>query len=189
MLQVNYEGGWFTVRDLEGTEMRYRKKEFFTMTQSLLNQPDDESSTEAGPSAAEPAPNHGEAPSPQIIPPATPGAGPAPVMAVADDADLAAMEVAFHGEQKHDAAEASGASRSEKIVAAAPLSSRAEAGTAFEPAGQNERPTQVEPLRPPLPETNRQLENKAYFSTLGRIFLIVAASISLFVLFFVLKRR
>src|SRR3954466_12854786 len=39
MLQVSHAGGWFTVRDLEGTESRYRKKEIVSLTRSLLKQP------------------------------------------------------------------------------------------------------------------------------------------------------
>src|SRR5213082_3587669 len=39
MLQVSHAGGWFTVRDLEGTESRYRKKEIVSLTRTLLKQP------------------------------------------------------------------------------------------------------------------------------------------------------
>src|SRR5437764_6417581 len=40
MLQVSFADGWFTVRDLEGTESRYRKKEIISLTHSLLKQPE-----------------------------------------------------------------------------------------------------------------------------------------------------
>src|SRR2546423_15346196 len=39
MLQVSHAGGWFTVRDLEGPESRYRKKEIISLTRTLLKQP------------------------------------------------------------------------------------------------------------------------------------------------------
>ncbi len=39
MLKVSYGDGWFTVRDLEGAESRYRKKEIMSATKSLLQQP------------------------------------------------------------------------------------------------------------------------------------------------------
>src|SRR5882762_8763283 len=37
-LQVSFRDGWFTVRDLEGVESRYRKKEIAAVTQDLLKQ-------------------------------------------------------------------------------------------------------------------------------------------------------
>src|SRR5438045_6325801 len=40
MLQVSFADGWFKVRDLEGTESRYRKKEILSLTHSLLKQPE-----------------------------------------------------------------------------------------------------------------------------------------------------
>jgi len=40
MLKVSYADGWFTVRDLEGAESRYRKKEIMSATKSLLQQPE-----------------------------------------------------------------------------------------------------------------------------------------------------
>src|SRR3954451_2027652 len=40
MLQVSFADGWFKVRDLEGTESRYRKKEIVSLTHNLLKQPE-----------------------------------------------------------------------------------------------------------------------------------------------------
>src|SRR5881394_2658620 len=39
-LQVTFRDGWFTVKDLEGAESRYRKKELMSLTQELLRQPE-----------------------------------------------------------------------------------------------------------------------------------------------------
>lgn len=39
-LKVSHADGWFTVRDLDGTESRYRQKEIVSLTRELLKQPD-----------------------------------------------------------------------------------------------------------------------------------------------------
>jgi len=39
MLKVSHADGWFTVRDLDGTESRYRQKEILSVTRELLKQP------------------------------------------------------------------------------------------------------------------------------------------------------
>jgi len=39
-LKVSHADGWFTVRDLDGTESRYRQKEIVSLTRDLLKQPE-----------------------------------------------------------------------------------------------------------------------------------------------------
>jgi hypothetical protein len=39
-LHVSHADGWFTVRDLDGTESRYRQKEMVSLTRQLLKQPE-----------------------------------------------------------------------------------------------------------------------------------------------------
>src|SRR3954467_7343352 len=39
-LHVSHADGWFTVRDLDGTESRYRQKEIVSLTRELLKQPE-----------------------------------------------------------------------------------------------------------------------------------------------------
>src|SRR5436190_1957090 len=39
-LKVSHADGWFTVRDLDGTESRYRQKEIVSLTRELLKQPE-----------------------------------------------------------------------------------------------------------------------------------------------------
>ena len=168
MLQVSHAGGWFTVRDLEGTESRYRKKEIVSLTRSLLKQPKfgAESRLDFATLVELPRDPLRPKPTPQK---AASSERPAPARALAQESTK---------NQMPDFGSSAQTGQPAQTLNPVPSPNQ---------SGQNK--IAQFPLDAASPGLNRTLEKKAYFRNLWRILLVVATIIGLVVLVIVLKRH
>jgi len=168
-LQVSFRDGWFTVRDLEGAESRYRKKEIIAVTQDLLKQPEYRAE-----SVSETAAH-----------------------SVEESAKVSrTVPNTSSNTQKN---EEDGPTTMEQLTTETPAQTRiATSGTVHIPRDQNKYFNQqvaeakrliAFPVAPPTPALKREAENKAYFRNLRRIFMIVAAAATILILFILLKGK
>ena len=168
MLQVSHAGGWFTVRDLEGTESRYRKKEIVSLTRTLLKQPKfgAESRLDFATLVELPRDPLRAKPTPQK---AASSQRPAPARALAQESTKSQMP---------------------DFGSSAQTGQPAQTLNPVPPSNQSEHNKIAQfPLDAASPGLNRTLEKKAYFRNLWRIVLVVAAVIGFVVLVIVLKRH
>jgi hypothetical protein len=190
MLQVSFADGWFKVRDLEGTESRYRKKELISLTHSLLKQPEFEPGNALELVAA-------NAPAPQMAARAVKSeretaqpARPALLLEPMRLADKADEEVFLqpveqpHNHQQPVAIEvnAVGSSRSSAPEILRTPETKSPVVTLPEASRIIELKNAA-----PAPALDRQLENKTYFRNLGRILAIVAAVFGVLIGWLLLK--
>lgn len=162
ILRVSYADGWFTVRDLDGAESRYRKKEIVSETQKLLKQPEFQSHSVSD-LAAEASAARAHEP-PRVKPPRK----------VPQIAPLAEA-----------------ASRQEELLQNAVMTNDPiPVLNAPRPAGhpQNEKVIDF-PAPAPAPEMPRAVEDKAYRRNLLRIFAVVGLAFGILVIFLLLRGR
>jgi hypothetical protein len=193
MVQVSFADGWFKVRDLEGTESRYRKKEIVSLTHNLLQQPEFEPGNALEFVAAM------KAPAPQTTVPAFqkeehPAA---PVQArqfseplrMAEKADEEVFLQPMEQPRSHQEPiltevlsmkQVSGSYEKERFNTAEPtIPTRV-------PVEESSRIIELNKSTPAQP-LDRQLENKTYFRNLGKILAIVAAVFGLLIGWMLLK--
>ena len=174
MLQVSHAGGWFTVRDLEGTESRYRKKEIISLTRTLLKQPKFGVDNRLDLAALVDVPRQ--------VPPMPPRKNPAAENQTQAASAARQQEISpIEAEAKNLALPSSSASKQP-----CPIATGME--TQIEESGADGKITQF-PLNAASSDLNRKLENRAYFRNLRRILLIVATIIGFVVLVIVFKRH
>jgi hypothetical protein len=196
MLQVTHEGGWFMVKDLEGTETRYRKKELVSLTQSLLEQPNYEPASllQAATAPNAPEPPRALLPSPSAAQRADVALSDAVAETVAETAISTAPTVDPRPDEPKPEISvtptaielvgtseviAIGEQQAIKPSEKEPASIPAAAPSAYAALPANGTKTQ---------EPDRRREDKAYFRTLGLIFIIVAAVLCLVVVYLVFIR-
>ena len=175
MLQVSHAGGWFTVRDLEGTESRYRKKEIISLTRNLLKQPKFGIESRLDLAALVDIPRQ--------VPPPPPKKKPVPEKHIQNIGSAQRPEVANREPEASHLNLAGNASVSNRP---SPVPAKAE--NQVEAADADAKITPF-PLDAASPGLKRQLENKTYFRNLRRIVLIVATIIGFVVLVIALKRH
>jgi len=160
MLQVSHAGGWFTVRDLEGTESRYRRKEIVSLTRSLLKQPKFGADSQLDLAALVEIPRQVPPPPPKKTVPAQSQTQPKAPKSEAERETVA---------------------RASSSVATT-VQNRPRETNADGKIAQF-------PLEAASPGLSRKLEKKAYVQKLWRIVLIVATIVGFVVLVVALKRH
>ena len=176
MLQVSHAGGWFTVRDLEGTESRYRKKEMISLTRTLLKQPKFGVDSRLDLAALVDIPR-------QVPPKPAPKNNPAPAKQIQNTSAASELEIAKAEAEAKKLNFPSKSPGSEQ-----PFATRTGAENQVEPSDIDGKITPF-PLTAPSPDVKRKLENKAYFRNLRRILLIVATVIGFVVLVIAFRRH
>lgn len=171
MLQVSHAGGWFTVRDLEGTESRYRKKEIVSLTRTLLKQPKFGIDNRLDLAALVDVPRQ--------VPPKPPKKN-AAAGEHAQSTHAAPQQETIGLEGRSFASNSSASQKPSPIATAVQKQ-----------AGDSDAESKIAqfPLNGASPALNRNLENKAYFRNLRRILLIVATAIGFVVLVIVFRRH
>jgi len=174
MLQVSHAGGWFTVRDLQGTESRYRKKEIISLTRSLLKQPKFGAESRLDLAALVDVPRQ--------VPPMPPRKSPAANQTQGTSAAPQQETAAIEGQGKSlSLANNSSASKQPSAIATG-------LDDPVEESDADGKITQF-PLNAASSDLNRKQENKAYFRNLRRILLVVATIIGFVVLVLAFRRH
>jgi hypothetical protein len=189
MLKVSHADGWFTVRDLDGTESRYRQKEILSVTRELLKQPAYKPESLAD-ILAEVQVSKVE--SVLKIPPHNPSPGKtSPVHEALQDCAShsssfpQAEEAPVHSSEPRVMSDSAGevALSASKQASTTPLST-ARREPALLPTAEN-----VVAFPAPAAKNSREMEDRFYKRNLRRIFFIVGAAFGALIVFLLLKSR
>ena len=186
-LKVSHADGWFTVRDLDGSESRYRQKELLSLTRQLLKQPVYKPESLSDIFAEVAVSRKAEAPiqKPAIKPPSQLLE---PIQV--NNPHLHSFAESAPPEAKSSLLSVLPDSHSEVALPATsqPTPSVAEAGSlpaSAEPA----RKVISFPIAKPAGSPAREIEERAYKSNLKRIFFIVAMIFAGIIVFLILRGK